>query len=122
MNEIARIQTRYEFKLPSISCNIRPHFGGPKSVRAVEECDRIQKVSGHENRPGMAGCDITLHLHRVYALLQTKLNGQDFVTTAKETLINSEFPQHKDVLPFSMVDKPLKMKKKVKCDFTFFVL
>jgi len=40
----------------------------------------------------------------------------------KETLINSEFPQHKDVLPFSMVDKPLKMKKKVKSHFTFFVL
>jgi len=43
-------------------------------------------------------------------------------TIARETLINPEFPQHKDVLPFSMVDKPLKMKKKVKSHFTFFVL
>ena len=40
----------------------------------------------------------------------------------KETLINSEFPQHMDVLLFSIADKPLKMKKKVKSNFTFFVL
>jgi len=45
-----------------------------------------------------------------------------YIHNIKETLINSEFPQHKDVLPFSMVDKPLKMKKKVKSHFTFFVL
>jgi len=32
----------------------------------------------------------------------------------KETLINSEFPQHMDVLPFSMAEKPLKMKNKIK--------
>ena len=32
----------------------------------------------------------------------------------KETLINSEFPQHMDVLPFSVADKPLKMKNKIK--------
>jgi len=85
MNEIAPIHAQYEFNLPSESFNIRPHFDGPKSVRAVEEYDRIQKVSGHKNRPGMAGCDIKLHLHRVYALLQTKLNGQDFVTTANNS-------------------------------------
>jgi len=41
---------------------------------------------------------------------------------AKETLINSEFPQHKDVLSYSMAVKPLNMKKKVKSHFTFFVL
>ena len=40
----------------------------------------------------------------------------------KETLINSEFPQHKAVLPYSMTVKPLNMKRKVKCDFTFFLL
>ena len=40
----------------------------------------------------------------------------------KETLINSEFPQHKAVLPYSMAVKPLNMKKKVKSHFTFFVL
>ena len=39
-----------------------------------------------------------------------------------ETLINSEFPQHKDVLPFSMTNKSLKMKKKGKSHFRFFVL
>ena len=40
----------------------------------------------------------------------------------KETLINSEFPQHKDVLPFSMTNKSLKMKKKGKSHFPFFAL
>jgi len=43
-------------------------------------------------------------------------------TTIKETLINSEFPQHRDVLPFSMTNKSLKMKKKGKSHFPFFVL
>jgi len=38
----------------------------------------------------------------------------------REALINSEFPQHKDVLPYSMAVKPLNMKKKVKSHFTFF--
>jgi len=42
--------------------------------------------------------------------------------TLRETLINPEFPQHKDVLPYSMAVKPLNMKKKVKSQFTFFVL
>jgi hypothetical protein len=47
-----------------------------------------------------------------------------FARTAiiKETLINSEFPQHKDMLPFSMTNKSLKMKKKDKSHFPFFVL
>ena len=36
--------------------------------------------------------------------------------------MNSAFPQHKDVLPYSMAVKPLNMKKKVKSHFTFFVL
>jgi len=40
----------------------------------------------------------------------------------KETLTNSEFPQHMDVLPFSMADKLLKMKKKGKSHFSFFLL
>jgi len=40
----------------------------------------------------------------------------------KEILINSEFSQHMDVLPFSVADKPLKMKKKIKSHFIFFVL
>jgi len=40
----------------------------------------------------------------------------------KETLINSEFPQHMDVLLFSVADKPSKMKKKIKSHFIFFVL
>jgi len=40
----------------------------------------------------------------------------------KETLINSEFPRHKDVPPFSMADKPLKMKEKIKSHFIFSVL
>ena len=40
----------------------------------------------------------------------------------KDTLINSEFPQHMDVLPFSVADKPLKMEKKIKSHFIFFVL
>jgi len=40
----------------------------------------------------------------------------------REALINSEFPQHKDVLPFSLAGKPLEMKKKVKSHFIFFVL
>ena len=31
----------------------------------------------------------------------------------------SEFPQHMDVLSFSMADKPLKMKKKGKSNFAF---
>ena len=35
-------------------------------------------------------------------------------SNTKETLINSEFPQHMDVLPFSVADKPLKMKSKIK--------
>jgi hypothetical protein len=40
----------------------------------------------------------------------------------KETLINSEFAQHKDALPFSMTNKSLKMKKKGKSHFLFLVL
>jgi len=40
----------------------------------------------------------------------------------KETLINSEFPQHMDVLPFSVADMPLKMKNKIKSHFILFVL
>jgi hypothetical protein len=40
----------------------------------------------------------------------------------RETLIDSEFPQHKDMLPYSKAVKPLNMKKKVKSLFTFFVL
>jgi len=40
----------------------------------------------------------------------------------KETLINSEFPQHKHVLPFSMTNKSLKMMKKGRSHFSFFVL
>jgi len=40
----------------------------------------------------------------------------------KETLMNSEFPQHMNVLPFSMADKPLKMKNKIKSHFILFVL
>ena len=36
---------------------------------------------------------------------------------SKETLINSEFPQHMDVLPFSVAGKPLKMKNKIKSNF-----
>ncbi|GMR01473.1 MAG: hypothetical protein BMS9Abin19_0863 [Gammaproteobacteria bacterium] len=47
--------------------------------------------------------------------------SRDFYTRLMEVLINSEFPQHKDVLPFSMANKPLKMKKKVKSHFTFFM-
>jgi len=42
--------------------------------------------------------------------------------SAKETLINSEFLRHMDVPPFSMVGKPLKMAKKAKSHFAFFVL
>ena len=34
-----------------------------------------------------------------------------------ETLINSAFPQHRDVLVFSIADKLLKMKNKVKSHF-----
>jgi hypothetical protein len=34
--------------------------------------------------------------------------------SARETLIKSEFPQHMEVLPFSMADKPLKMKNNIK--------
>jgi len=44
-----------------------------------------------------------------------KLQGVDFF---QETLINSEFPQHMDVLPFSVADKPLKMKNKDKIVLT----
>jgi len=40
----------------------------------------------------------------------------------KRALINSGFPQHMDVLPFSMGDKLLKMEKKGKSYFPFFVL
>jgi len=39
----------------------------------------------------------------------------------KETLINSEFPQHMDMLPFSAADKPLKMKNTIKSNFILFV-
>jgi hypothetical protein len=39
---------------------------------------------------------------------------QTCIYYVQETLINSEFPQHMDVLPFSMADKPLKMKNKIK--------
>jgi hypothetical protein len=38
----------------------------------------------------------------------------------KEALINSEFPQHKDVLPFSMTNKSLKMGKKGEITFSLF--
>jgi len=38
----------------------------------------------------------------------------------EETLINSEFPQHKDVLPFSMTNKSLKMRKKGEITFSLF--
>ena len=40
----------------------------------------------------------------------------------KATLIYSEFPQHMDVLPFSVADKSLKMKNKIKSHFILFVL
>ena len=52
--------------------------------------------------------------------LPTRVDTQ--YLTFMETLINSEFPQHKDVLPFSMTHKSLKMKKKGKSHFPFFVL
>jgi len=45
-----------------------------------------------------------------------------FYRNSMEALINSEIPQHMEVLPFSMADKSLKMKEKVKSHFTFFVL
>ena len=40
----------------------------------------------------------------------------------RETLIYSEFPWHMEVPPFSAADKLLKMKKKAKSHFAFFVL
>ena len=43
------------------------------------------------------------------------------VISIKETLINSEFPQHMDMLPFSMAYQPLKMKNKIKSNFILFV-
>jgi len=48
--------------------------------------------------------------------------GRKLFQLINETLINSEFPQHMDVLPFSVAYQPLKMKKKIKSHFIFFVL
>ena len=39
-----------------------------------------------------------------------------------ETLVNSEFLQHMDVLPFLIAAKLLKMEKKLKSHFRFFLL
>jgi hypothetical protein len=49
------------------------------------------------------------------------INNGELVTLA-ETLVNLEFPQHMDVLPFPMTEKSSEMEKKVKLHFTFFVL
>jgi len=58
-----------------------------------------------------------------YAIVQ--IEGKYYlapVTHSRETLINSEFLQHMDVLPFSVAGKPQKMEKKIKSHFIFFVL
>jgi hypothetical protein len=55
-----------------------------------------------------------------YATTINEFDSKGFATP-RETLINSEFPQHMDVLPFSVADKPLKMKNKIKSHFIFFV-
>ena len=44
------------------------------------------------------------------------------MSIVEETLIYSEFLRHMDVPPFSTAYQLLKMKKKVKSHFTFFVL